>query len=79
MKKYTIVACAMMALFIACMPLQGFSIELDIDNAEAAAYRVLEVDIDTVQAELIKTYVLSVLMVKNILLSKKSPIVLEKL
>lgn len=59
MKKYTIIAHAMViALSIVCMPMYGQEILLEIDNenSNAELYRVLEVDVDTVQAELIKTY-----------------------
>ena len=56
MKKYIIVACAIMsALFIVCAPIQEVLIELGTDDAEMAVHRVLDVDIDAVQAELIKT------------------------
>jgi hypothetical protein len=56
MKKYNSVYAMMMFLSMAYMPIQGVSTELDNDTIETAVHRVLEVDIDTVQAELIKTY-----------------------
>lgn len=46
----------MIVLSMAYMPIQGVSAELDNDTIETAVHRVLEIDIDTVQAELIKTY-----------------------
>ena len=57
MKKYNTIAHAMMiALFTACMLLNGHSIQKERDSIDEGLSRVLEIEIDTFDVELIKTY-----------------------
>jgi len=81
MKKYTIIAYAMViALSIVCMPTtygQEFLPELDFE-IDAGLSRVLDVDIDTVQAELIKTYEMRFCYISFIRINGKEYIVKQK-
>lgn len=56
MKKYSAVICAMLfSLSLMCAPNRAELIDIDIDNDEIESSRVLNIDIDTVDAQLIKT------------------------
>lgn len=57
MKKYYAIMCAMMfSLPIACAPVREWVREIDVDRDELQVNRALEIDIDNVEATLIKTY-----------------------
>lgn len=79
MKKYALVAYAMMiALVVIHTPIHGFLPEVDDYNVDTQLQRVLEIDSDSVQAELIKTYEMRFCYISFVRINGKEYIVKQK-
>lgn len=66
------------AVSIGCMPIYGSLPEIDDYSVDAGLYRVLDIDIDTVQAELIKMYEMRFCYISFVRINGKEYIVKQK-